>query len=161
MKNIVFALLCTVLITSCATYRRCQDKFATQITDSVRVTVPVTVTVPRDSVVTSFVTDTTYLFKEIQQGRAKVIVERTNTVTTIQAECDTVTLTKSVPVKVPGPRVVWGVNPWYRTAFLVALGMLAVSLFFNLIRLKNENNQPGHDEPDAPSGLRSVRERRR
>lgn len=117
MKKIIIALLFALSVCSCASYKRCSQKFSTTILDSVQVTVPVTVAVPRDSVVTSFVTDTTYLYKEIQQGRAKVIVERTNTITTVQAKCDSIFIIKKVPVKVPGPRVVWGVKPWYKTAF--------------------------------------------
>lgn len=140
----ILLLLCVLSLTfffsSCASYKRCRDKFATTVTDSVRVQVPVSVLVPRDSVVMSFVTDTTYFHKEIQQGRAKVIVERTNQITTVQAECDTVTIIKQVPVKVP-VQTLWGVAPWYKTAFQFTAGALAVlvlifvfSRFFTISR---------------------------
>ena len=133
-----FIIFFVLFATSCTTYKKCQQKYQNTFTtiDSVRVTAPVIVTVPRDSVVTSFVTDTTYLYKEIQQGRAKVIVERTNTITTVQARCDTVTIIKTVRANVP---VKWGVAPKYKSWFYYALVALAVSVFFNLTKFhKNE-----------------------
>lgn len=135
MRNAIkTTLLLIPFLSSCATFNRCKEKFANTVTDSVRVTVPVSVTVPRDSVVTSFVTDTTYLYKEIQQGRAKVIVERTHTITTVQAKCDSVTIIKKVPVKVPGATVYFGVAPWYKTAFRFTLGALFLVLAVMLFR---------------------------
>lgn len=137
MKTLKIALVALSISTlsSCVTYKRCQQKFGENaVTDSVKVTVPVSVLVPRDTVITSFVTDTTYLYKEVQQGRAKVIVERTHSITTVQAKCDTVTIIKKVPIKVPGPQVVWGVAPWHKTAFrLTAAGLILalVYIFFN------------------------------
>jgi|GEM_PF-3846700 len=127
---VVVLIIIILTLNSCATYQRCQVKFSNQLTtnDSVRVTVPVSVLVPRDSVVTSFVTDTTYVYKEIQQGRAKVIIERTNTITTVQARCDTVTITKYQRIMVEGPRKVWGVKPFYRNAFLVAFNLLIFAI---------------------------------
>jgi hypothetical protein len=130
-------------LNSCATFDRCSVKFANRlkVTDSVRVTVPVSVLVPRDSVVTSFVTDTTYLYKEIHQGRAKVIIERTNTITTVQARCDTVTVTKFIRVKVPGERVVWGVKPWYKTAFNVSMCLLFLIVGAAFIYFSNRHDE--------------------
>ncbi len=153
--------LCTLLLIfsmcSCASFKRCQQKFGSTVTDSVRIQVPVSVIVPRDSVVTSFLTDTTYLYKEIQQGRAKVIVERTNTVTTVQAKCDTVTVTKLVPVKVPGPRVVWGVAPWYKNAFKYSLCANALLIVIIIILLDLLNKRT-HDLPPSNDQLsRSAR----
>lgn len=138
MKNILLITLTAFLLSSCVTFQRCKDKFGENtVTDSVKVIVPVSVLVPKDSIVTSFVTDTTYFYKEITQGRAKVIVERTNTVTTVQAKCDTVTIFKKVPVKVPGPQVVWGVAPWHKTAFrwtstalILAIAYIVFGKFF-------------------------------
>lgn len=147
----ILALLILYAFTSCTTYKRCQQKFQTQltVTDSVKVTVPVTVTVPRDSVVTTFKTDTTYLFKEIQQGRAKVIVERTNAITTVQAKCDTVVIVKYQPVKVPGQRVVWGVAPWYKTGFKWCLNALIIAIAISIIllthRKKNDLQTPKNE----------------
>lgn len=128
-KLITLCTLCLLLLlTSCASFKRCSQKFANTVTDSVKVAVPISVLVPRDSVITSFVTDTTYLYKEVQQGRAKVIVERTNTITTVQARCDTVTIEREVMVRVPGPRVVWGVAPFYKKWF----NYLLISQIFTL-----------------------------
>lgn len=118
MRNTLLVALAAIILSSCVTFERCKSKFGENaVTDSIKVMVPVSVLVPKDSVVTSFITDTTYFYKEIIQGRAKVIVERTNTITTVQAQCDTVTIIKKVPVKVPGPQVIWGVAPWHKTAF--------------------------------------------
>lgn len=103
-----FAPLC---LTQCATYKRCQEKFATATTrDTVTITVPYLVA--RDSVVTSFVTDTTYLRIEERQGRARLIVQRTPRLTTVQAECDTVTVYKKVRVGTTVNH--WGVDKWYK-----------------------------------------------
>ncbi|TKT89489.1 hypothetical protein [Dyadobacter frigoris] len=134
MKNLLFVLL-FLFATSCVTYKNCERKFSKSVVaDSVKIMVPVSVLVPKDSVILSFKTDTTYLYKEIQQGRAKVIVERTHTITQIKAECDTVTIYKKVPYKVPGERVIWGVAPWHKDAFrgtLIALILSIVYIFFN------------------------------
>jgi hypothetical protein len=141
MKNLLFALLIMFTVSSCATYKRCSQKFQTAtVADSVKVLVPVTVTVPKDSVVTSFVTDTTYLYKEIQQGRARVIVERTNTITTVQAKCDSVLITKTIYVKVPGPRVVWGVSPRYKTQSKIGWSLLAAAVSLIIILLHNRTH---------------------
>lgn len=137
----MYSLLVLLTISSCATYKRCSQKFSNVVqTDSVKVLVPVTVTVPKDSVVTSFVTDTTYLYKEIQQGRAKVIVERTNTITTVQAQCDSVIITKTIYVKVPGPRVVWGVSPAYKTQSKWGWSLLAGAITVIIILLHNRKH---------------------
>jgi len=137
MKNKILFLILVLAATSCVTYEKCARKFGNTVSDTIRVTIPVSVLVPRDSVITSFKTDTTYLYKEVQQGRAKVIFERTHTITTVQAQCDTITVTKLVPVKVPAKVIKWGVAPWYKTAFLITasfllmcLGLLAI-LFFH------------------------------
>jgi hypothetical protein len=138
MKNLLFALLIVFTISSCATYKRCSQKFQTAtVADSVKVLVPVTVIVPKDSVVTQFVTDTTYLYKEIQQGRARVIVERTNNITTVQAKCDSVLITKTIYVKVPGPRVVWGVSPRYKTQSKIGWSLLGLAISIIVILLHN------------------------
>ena len=116
----------TLCLTQCATYKRCQEKFATTTRDTVLVTIPVTV--PRDSVVTTFVTDTTYLRIEERQGRARVTVERTPKETRVKAECDTVTIYKKVPVATTINR--WGVDPWYKkAAWTFGLLWLATMLF--------------------------------
>lgn len=141
MKQIIIALLLSVSICSCATYKRCSQKFSNTVLDSVQVMVPVAVTVPRDSVVTSFVTDTTYLYKEVQQGRARVIVERTNTVTTVQARCDSITIVKLKYVKVPGPRVVWGVSPTYKTQAKIGWSLLAAAISIIIILLNRRKSK--------------------
>jgi hypothetical protein len=128
--KILITLFLIVICSGCATYNRCLQKFGSEFSDSITVPVQVAVLVPRDSVITSFVTDTTYFFREIQQGRAKVIVERTNTITTVQARCDTVTIVKTKMVRLPGPAK-FGVPPWYKTGFIiacVALSILVTSL---------------------------------
>jgi hypothetical protein len=143
MKRIILVIL-VLAVASCTSFKRCQLKFANQLTtvDSIKVPVPVSVVVPRDSVITSFVTDTTYLYKEIQQGRARVIVERTHSITTVQARCDTVTITRIIRVSVPGPRVIWGVKPWYKTAFEVSIRLLifaiATIIFLNFRKPKSD-----------------------
>jgi hypothetical protein len=124
MKNLIIVGL-IMLCSGCATYNRCLQKFGSELSDSVTVAVPVAIIVPKDSVIMTFVTDTTYFYKEIQQGRAKVIVERTNTVTTVQARCDTVTIVKTKLVRLPGPDK-FGVAPWYRTGFIIACGALSI-----------------------------------
>ncbi len=138
MRYLLFLAL-TVLITSCTTYKKCADKFSSTYTDSVRVVVPVAVVVPRDSVITRVKTDTTYIYKEVQQGRARVILERTPIVTTIQAKCDTVTITREVPVMVPQEVRVFRDDPgkvpgWYRGAFwwMLFVNLVIMGLFYFL-----------------------------
>ena len=147
-KGCLLLIAYSLLLTSCATYNRCQSKFQnTSVSersrrpDSIKVIVPVPVLVPRDSVITTFVTDTTYLYKEIQQGRAKVIVERTNHITTVQARCDTVTITKLVKVNVPGQTISWGVAPWYKKAFtyMLYLFILAAGVVFVIFQNRKSN----------------------
>lgn len=159
MKHLItLCTLCLIFSLCCCTsFKRCQQKFGSTVTDSVKIPVPVSVLVPRDSVVTSFVTDTTYLYKEIQQGRAKVIIERTNTITTVEAKCDTVTVTKIVPVKVAGPRVVWGVAPWYKKAFNYSLCANALLISIIIILLDSRKKR-SYDLPPSNDQLpRSYR----
>lgn len=140
MKHVLF-LAVIALASSCTTYRKCAEKYSTTYTDSVEITVPVTVLVPRDSVITRVKTDTTYIYKEVQQGRARVIIERTPVITTVQAKCDTVTITKEVPVMVPQEVRVFRDDPdkvagWYREAFwwMLLVNLIIIALFYFLSR---------------------------
>lgn len=137
MKQFLFSLICAALLGSCVTYKKCQEKFGTPQTDTVQVTVQVPVLVPRDSIITVTKTDTTYLYKEVQQGRARVIIERNPATTTVQAKCDTVTIIRDVPVKVPMKHYVFQDNPdkvskFWKSAFwwMLAVNVLICLLFY-------------------------------
>lgn len=138
LLTLVLCAFATLPLLQCATYKRCQQKFATTTRDTVTITVPVLV--PRDSVITSFITDTTYLYREVQQGRARLRIERTPKQTRIQADCDTVTIYKKVPVATTINR--WGVDPWYQkgTWFfgLLWLGTMLYLLFVHYFHINIE-----------------------
>lgn len=134
MKHLLFFVL-IALLAACTTYKKCAEKYSTTYVDSVQVTVPISVVVPRDSVITRVKTDTTYLYKEVQQGRARVILERTPVITTVTAKCDTVTIVKHSTVFVPREVRVFRDNPdkvsgWYKKGFW---WMLAVNAFIILL----------------------------
>lgn len=110
-------LICVLLLSiwGCVTYRKCEQKFGTVHIDTTYVEKPVTVLVPKDSVVLSLKTDTTTVYKEIQQGRAKIIYSRTHEKTIVQADCDSVVVTKTIRVPVESKHITWGVNPFWKT----------------------------------------------
>jgi hypothetical protein len=141
MKRLLTLCLCAfapLCLTQCATYKRCTEKFATVTRDTVTLTVPVLV--PRDSVALRLVTDTTYYYKEVQQGRARLTVERTPQETRIKADCDTVTIYKKIPVGTTTNQ--WGVSPIYKKAAwgfgLLWLATMLFLLFAHFFRLNVE-----------------------
>lgn len=133
MRNLLIIAF-IFLLTSCVTYQRCKDKFATTLTDSVTVTNTVSLTIPKDSIVTRWQNDTVTFVREIQQGRAKVIVEKTKYYTVVKADCDSATKTVTKIVKVKSDTNSFGVAPFWKYASLVLAG-IAIVLFL-VIRQK-------------------------
>jgi hypothetical protein len=120
------------LLSSCMTYEKAVKKYGHMAKDSLHITVRDTVTIPKDSVIVHLNNDTITTYKEIQQGRAKVIVERTHTQTTIKATCEADTIYLQKIVTLP-PVVKFGIAPWFKTAFwivLAILGMIAMIVAF-------------------------------
>ncbi|SDK34807.1 hypothetical protein SAMN05421823_102520 [Catalinimonas alkaloidigena] len=122
-------LLVLLLLSGCATYQRCQRKFAETVVDTVQIAVPIAVAVPKDSVVTRFHTDTTHLRIEEHQGRARVVIHRYYDTTYVYAYCDTLTVRDTIPVTLPHATTVF--HPatkaiaWY---WWVGLGVLLTFL---------------------------------
>lgn len=152
MKNLLFACLaCCFFLQSCATFKRCTDKFGNTVTDTITVQKTVSVTVPKDSAILRVVTDTTRIVEVSKQGRATVYLERTPQLTTVRAICDTLTITKTIAVKMPQTTTIMGVSPFYRKAFWVLLvlflalcGAIYLSRLFTvqIIRKNGANSQP-------------------
>lgn len=111
------------MMSSCMTYERAVKKYGHMAKDSIHVTVRDTVTIPKDSVIVHLNNDTITTYKEIQQGRTKVIVERTHTQTTIKATCEADTIYLQKIVTLP-PVVKFGIAPWFKNAFYITLGLL-------------------------------------
>jgi hypothetical protein len=144
MKNALIALLLTLAATSCTTFQKAFRKYGHMANDTTLVEIPVTVTVPRDSVVMVLKTDTTHIIQEMRQGRATVKIIRDHTNTIVQADCDSVIKTVTGKTKVVTRTVNWGVDPKYESqaknwktgavalaAFnLVVLGLLLLSRKF-------------------------------
>ncbi len=126
------ALFFLTSLSGCMTYERAVKKFGHMAYDSTTITVRDTVIIPKDSVSLILKNDTTTVYREIQQGRAKVIVERTHTYTIIKATCAGDTIARETKAKV-APRVSFGVAGWYQPAFWIVsaiLGMIAMIVAF-------------------------------
>lgn len=121
MKKLT-TLFLIVLLQSCMTYRKAQRKFADTKTDTIKVVN--TVTIPRDSIRTVIKNDTQTFYREIQQGRARVIIEKTPTYTYIKADCDSAS--KTVQTVIPQTVNTWGISPWYEKAFWACIGIIAL-----------------------------------
>ncbi|MDI9870588.1 hypothetical protein [Flectobacillus roseus] len=140
-------LIALIVTQSCVTFQKCQDKFGkTTVGDTVTITKTVTLSVPKDSIVTTYQNDTVTFYKEIQQGRARLIIEKTPIYTTIKADCDSVQKTTQVQIKYVPIKNTWGVKPIYKTGFLVLLGVVLFLLLyvsFNYLTTKHQGGDVG------------------
>ncbi|GAB2586476.1 hypothetical protein GCM10027190_39470 [Spirosoma areae] len=109
------------------TYNKALRKFGYLATDSATVLIQDTVTILKDSVVLSLKTDTTTIHRVIEQGRARVIYDRTREITRVQAECKADTIIRTLQAKCP-PVASFGIAPWYKPAFFISLGLLLVAI---------------------------------
>jgi hypothetical protein len=132
MKNLFYIILILWLCSSCMTYRKAKARYAETKIDTITVTN--TVTVPKDSIRFVIHNDTTTYIREYHQGRAKVIVEKTPTITYIKADCDSVT--KTVEVKVPQQINTWGIAPWYRDGFIAVAALLFALIIYVITHRK-------------------------
>lgn len=126
-------------MSSCMTYQKAVKKFGHMAKDTTHLIVSDTVVVPKDSAVFTYRNDTATFYKEVHQGRARVIVEHTHTTTQVKAVCDPDTIYKQTTVILP-PRVTFGVANWYQPAFwivLAILGMIAMIVGFFIKPLLN------------------------
>lgn len=127
----LFALLFAPL-EGCTTFAKAQRKYATNVVDTT-FTVVKTV-LQKDSVVLHELTDTTTVYREIHQGRATIIYRRNPKQTTVQANCDSAVIEKKVPVYVT--KQVWGVNPNYKTATHILIGLVVALILVYLFTQK-------------------------
>jgi hypothetical protein len=109
------------------TYKKAVRKFAHVAKDSVTVTVQDTVIVPKDSIVTSFKTDTTFFHKVYETVRSKLTINRTPKETQITAECKPDTIYKPVRINCP-PVAQFGVDPRYKTGFFIAIAVIGIGV---------------------------------
>lgn len=126
-----------ILLSGCTTYRSCVRKFGqTLARDSV--SIPVTVSIPRDSVVLSFMTDTIPVYdtirKESPNGRAiiKIVKDTSGRVTAI---CDCKDSIVTVTAKCP-PVLHLEDPPDYWRIIALALGIVAAVLSIIITRRK-------------------------
>ena len=137
---IVLALFIAFMLNSCMTYRKAKARYAKTVTDTVRISKQVILSIPKDSVRYRFITDTIPFYDEVQQGRAKVRIEYKNKIVTIKADCDSATRVETVTLKAPQEINTWGIAPWYQTGFHIALGSVIPLILFIIYLLKKSKN---------------------
>ncbi|WP_080058308.1 hypothetical protein [Spirosoma aerolatum] len=128
---LLFAVACFFL-TSCLTYQKALRKFGHLAKDSATVVVTDTLITKKDSVVLRLKTDTTTVHQVIQEGRARIIYDRTHTITQVKAECLPDTIIREIQANCP-PVASFGIAPWYRLGFWIAIGVLAVCVLIFLL----------------------------
>ncbi|GAB3734989.1 hypothetical protein [Spirosoma lituiforme] len=121
------ALLLAYLMSGCMTYSKALRKFGHLAKDSTTVLIQDTVTIPKDSIVTQFKTDTTIFHKVIETLRSKLTIDRTPRSTRITAECKPDTIIRTLQAKCP-PVASFGIAPGYKWAFYITLGLLIVAI---------------------------------
>ncbi len=124
-------LALVALLSSCTTFEKAFRKYANNKVDTTFVTV--SQTVPHDSAVLHLVTDTTTVYKEVRQGRARIIYQRDGRTTLVKANCDSVVVEKKVPQYIT--RQMWGVDPKFksdadrwRTIAFVLMGLIGTAV---------------------------------
>lgn len=132
---LIAALLIAFCMNGCMSYSKAVRKFGHLAKDSAVVTIQDTVRIPKDSVILSLKTDTTTIHRIIEQGRARIIYDRTNTITTVKAECKADTIIRTLQAKCP-PVASFGIAPWYRWAFYIAAGLLLVAILAYVLSYK-------------------------
>lgn len=123
--KLLIIVLC-LLLSSCTTYQRCKEKYGTSYSDTITVENSMTVSIPKDSIVTTVVNDTLTYIKEITEGRAKLIIQKTPQITYIKAECDSITKTVTKIERVPIQQAIFGVNPIWKKIAIISLIVVVV-----------------------------------
>lgn len=136
MKQLTLIFASIVCLQGCMSYEKAVRKYGHIVKDTIVTVVQIPIIVPHDSVVTTFKTDTTYYVKEVQQGRARLMVVRTPQITTVKADCDSTIIIKEHTVKVPTKSVYWGVNKWYKYGFWIMASLFAILTLSILIAQK-------------------------
>lgn len=133
------ALFLTLAMNACMTYQKALRKFGHLATDSTTLVLHDTLRIPADSVVLRLRTDTTTVHRIIEQGRARIIYDRTRTQTIIRSECRPDTIVRTLTVKAP-PTASFGIAPWYRTAFYLCLVLLIAATIAYLLLYQYQLN---------------------
>lgn len=129
---LLFALLIALMLNSCVSFKKCQEKYGSKYTDTTFVTVSDTVRIDKDSISVSYRNDTIF----------HKVIERGNTILTIQKEpkytyvtCETKEIQKVITLQAKCPPVAqfWGVSPNWKTAVYVLSGALLLALICLLI----------------------------
>lgn len=111
MKHLLAPFVAILLLSSCSSYNKLVRKYGRNVTDTLRVVVSDTVRIEKDSLVLGYRNDTVAFRQVMQQGRARVIVEKTPIYTTIQAECRDTTIIHETIKEIPVTKRVFGVDP--------------------------------------------------
>lgn len=136
---LLFALCIVAMLNSCVTYKKCQDKFGSNYTDTTYVTKEVTTVIPKDSITTVFRNDTNFTHVvETERTILKIQKEPTYTYVT----CESKEIIKTITVKAPCPPVPqnWGVAPWHKTVNYVLLGALILAFICIIILFYAKRN---------------------
>lgn len=124
-------LLLVGTLSGCMTYEKARLRYSTDKIDTTFQTV--TTRIHGDTIYRVFKTDTTRYVEKVKQGRATVTIIREPTNTTIIANCDSISKSQKVPLKIVTQK--WGVDPrferqantWKTVAFLL-MGLLGVGV---------------------------------
>ncbi|UHG93437.1 hypothetical protein [Spirosoma oryzicola] len=126
--------LIAYLLSGCSSFESAFRKYGQTVTDTTMVTVPVAVTIPRDSAVITVRTDTSRVIIEEHNRTSWVRLYRDKNQTRVEGGCDSATIAKDVLAKVPRKQAIWGVDPKYktwmerwRTAAIVLFALIAVA----------------------------------
>jgi hypothetical protein len=153
----ISSLMLVFCLTGCSSFESAFRKYGQTVTDTTTVTVPVVVTIPRDSAVIIFenrtITDTSRVVIEEHNKTSWVRYYRDKDKTRIEGGCDSASIAKQVLAKVPQKQAIWGVDPSYktwserwRTAAILLFGLLglAVGLY---VFLRKFNVTPRNGTP--------------
>jgi hypothetical protein len=131
LVNVLLLFAAALLNESCTSaYELAKARFATVEHDTTFSTI--TTTIPRDSVVVKFKTDTTRYIEKTRQGRATVTIIREPTNTTVIANCDSLSKSQQVATSIENQK--WGVDPAYQKWRYISFGLIGLfALFFLLL----------------------------
>lgn len=127
------------LCSGCVTYQKCKDKYMSSYMDTIKVSIPVSIEIPKDSVFYSFKDSITNPVEK-KQGRARVLISRDSHGTTkVSAICDPVVIERKVRANCPPVAVFKEDRPlWKRLNFwlYVVVGVVSGYVLNELVSLK-------------------------
>lgn len=149
---LIFALCIALCLNSCTSFRKCQQLYGSNYTDTTYVSKDVMVNIPKDSISYQFYNDTTFT-KVIETARTILTIQKEPKITYVT--CESKEIIKTVTVKAPCPPVpqTWGVAPWHKTINYVLSGALLLALICIIIffYLKRNNITLFHRNEPNPT----------